>query len=104
MTTVFGAADPPFLVSENPVRSGHVVLNFQSPPTVAAIYTITGRRVVDLMPRLENGGRVDWALTNEHGDRVVPGIYLAVFQISGQTIRQKIFIASSAPAGASPQE
>ncbi len=103
-TTVFGAADPPFLLSENPVRSGHVILNFQARPTVAAIYTLTGRRVVDLVPRLESDGRVDWALTNDHGDRVVPGIYLAVFQINGQTIRQKIFIASSAPAGASPQE
>ncbi len=104
VTTVFGAADPPFLMSENPVRTGHVVLNFQSRPTVAAIYTLTGRRVVDLIPRLDGDGRVDWTLTNDHGDRIVPGIYLAVFQINGQTIRQKIFVASRAPAGASPQE
>ncbi|HEX9108318.1 MAG TPA: S8 family serine peptidase, partial [Longimicrobiales bacterium] len=104
VTTLFGAADPPFLLSENPVRDGHVIFNFQSRPTVAAIFTLTGRRVVDLMPRLDGDGRVDWKLTNEKNDPVAPGIYLAVFQIGGQTIRQKLFIASSAPAGASPQE
>lgn len=104
LTTVLGANEV-FALSENPVRSGHVIFNFSETPTVAAVYTITGRRVVDLIPRLENGSRVDWRLTNDDGAVVAPGIYLIVFDVGGKTVRQKLFIATSASsAGASLQE
>ncbi len=104
VTTVLGASET-FALSENPVHHGHVIFNFSQAPTVAAVYSLTGRRVVDLLPRLENGGRIDWKLTNDQGAAVAPGIYLVVFNIGGQLVRQKLFIATTASAaGASPQE
>ena len=85
-----------FSLSENPVRSDRVVFNFAERPNVAAVYTLNGRRVLDLMPRLETTGSVTWDLRNEAGDRVASGVYFVVFDVAGQIIREKIFIIGGA--------
>ena len=94
-TTVLrnGAA---FSLSENPVRSARVVFNFAERPTVAAIYTLNGRRVIDLLPALDTTGSVSWDLRNGAGDRIASGVYFVVFDVGGRTVREKIFIMGGA--------
>jgi subtilisin family serine protease len=89
--TVLGAEEV-FALSENPVRSAQVIFNFRVQPQVAAIFTVSGRQVVDLLPRVQAGVRVVWDLTNDQGAPVAPGVYLAVFQIGDQTIRERLII------------
>jgi hypothetical protein len=83
-------------LSENPVRSGRLVLNFAEPPRRAAIFTIGGRRVADLLPR-GSDSRIEWNLTNDEGSRVAPGVYLIVFDIDGRILRQRLIVAG--PSG-----
>jgi subtilisin family serine protease len=90
-------ADEIFALSENPVRGTRVIFNFSVRPTVAGIYTLNGRRVVDLLPDLSTDGRVEWNLMNEQGTRVAPGVYLVVFSVSGRLVREKLIITR--PAG-----
>lgn len=88
-----------FALSENPVRSGTVIFNFASVPTVAAVYTVTGARVADLSRRI-GGLAYTWDLTNDDGRPVVPGIYLLVFQVGGDVVRRKLMVLT--PAGGGP--
>jgi methionine-rich copper-binding protein CopC len=80
------------------VRQNEVVFNFAEPPVKAAVYTLTGRRVIDLCRvGLECSGgsgatRVAWDLVNTDGHRVAPGVYLVIFQVGDRTIREKLVI------------
>jgi photosystem II stability/assembly factor-like uncharacterized protein len=78
--------------SENPVRSASVIFNFAQTPTTAAVYTVTGRRVVDLTRLISGGNRVEWDLRNEEGTRVAPGVYLVIFDIDGSLRRERLLI------------
>jgi hypothetical protein len=85
--------------SENPVRDNDVVFNFAESPTTAAVYTLAGRRVIDLCTRdglTCDGGsanaRVHWDLRNDEGTAIAPGIYLIVFRVAGQTFRERLMI------------
>lgn len=94
-TTVLNA-DELFNLTENPIRGHRVIMNFREKPTTAAVYTLAGARVADLVPRLDaSGRRVDWDLTNDAGKRIAPGIYLAVFQIGTETVREKLIVAGN---------
>jgi hypothetical protein len=90
-TTVL-AADEALALSENPVRGDRVIMSFREAPRTAAIYTLTGRRVVDLRRRLDGGLRLEWDLTNDQGALVAPGVYLVIFDVAGQVMRQKLFV------------
>lgn len=93
-TTVL-RADEVIALSENPVRTGRLVISFKVRPTVAAIYTVTGARVADLGGRAEGDGlRVVWDLTNEQGSTVAPGVYFLIADVEGQAVRQKLIVAS----------
>jgi photosystem II stability/assembly factor-like uncharacterized protein len=81
-----------FSMSENPVRSGGVTFNFAVRPDVAAVYTVTGRRVVDLLELIDDGGSLRWDLTNADGSPVSPGVYLVVFEVQGERIREKLIV------------
>jgi hypothetical protein len=96
--------------SENPVRDDDVVFNFAQAPTTAAVYTLTGRRVVDLCTRsgleCEQGlasARVVWDLTNEAGELVAPGVYLVVFRVAGQTFRERLMVLRSGTVPSRPE-
>lgn len=91
-TTTVLVTDEVFSLSENPVRSNRVVFNFSQRPTVAGIYTLSGRRVRDLAAIIDHAGQVIWNLENEDGTRVAPGIYLIVFNVAGQLRREKLFV------------
>ncbi|MGH7466556.1 MAG: S8 family serine peptidase [Longimicrobiales bacterium] len=90
-TTVLANAEV-FSLSENPVRGTRVVFNFAERPRVAGIYTLNGRRVLDLTRRLDLLGSVTWDLRNDEGTRVAPGIYLVIFDVRGRLIREKLFV------------
>ncbi len=81
-----------FSLSENPVKSTSVTFNFKEPPSTAAIYTLTGRRVRNLKADVVEAGRVVWSLQNDEGTRVAPGVYLLVFTVAGEVIREKLFV------------
>jgi hypothetical protein len=91
-TTTVLVANQLFSLNENPVRSDRVIFNFRERPTVAGIYTLAGRRVRDLVPSINQAGQVVWNLTNDGGNRVAPGIYLVVFNVAGQVMREKLFV------------
>lgn len=95
-TTVLDA-DEVFSLSENPVRSGEVVFSFSTRPTVAAIYSLNGQLVANLLPRIDAAGLVTWDLTNDHGSTVAAGIYLVVFQVAGQRIRERLVVTRPRP-------
>jgi subtilisin family serine protease len=89
--------------SENPVRHGAVVFNFAKAPSVAAVYTITGRRVADLCrdADLQCGSGTErtttrWGLLNDRGERVAPGVYLLIFDVDGTTFRRKLMVITPA--------
>lgn len=90
LTTVL-AQDAPFSLSENPVRTRRVTINFAEPPRGAAIYTVSGRRVADLLQR-GTPLRVVWDLTNDEGARVAPGVYLVVVELSTGIITEKLIV------------
>jgi subtilisin family serine protease len=97
-------SDQSLAFSENPVRGERVHFQFAQTPTRAAVYTLTGRRVVDLLSAIGSGRTVTWDLTNEEGDRVAPGVYLVIFTVGGRTFREKIIILTpSAPPEGSPE-
>jgi subtilisin family serine protease len=86
-------------LSANPVRTGSVVFNFAAAPATAAVYTITGRRVIDLCGDaglrcgLSGGATATrWELQNGEGERVAPGVYLLIFQVNGRTFREKLMV------------
>jgi len=87
------------VLSENPIRSGRLVLNFRNRPrSVAAVYTLSGRRVVDFLPRLTDGDRrLEWDLRNEQGGAVAPGVYVLVFDVGDRIERQRLIVHR--PAG-----
>ncbi len=76
--------------SANPVRRDHVIFNFAEPPTTAAVYTMTGRRVIDLVT--DGALNVRWDLNNDEGGRVAPGVYLVVFTVRGEVFREKLVV------------
>jgi len=86
------ASGQTFTMSENPVRSGGVTFNFPSRPTVAGIYTVAGRLVVNLVDRLSGEASVRWDLTNNSGTSVGPGVYLLVFDFEGRLVREKLVV------------
>jgi subtilisin family serine protease len=90
------AAGTTFSLSENPIRTGNVTFNFSERPKVAAIYTLNGRRVLDLLPLLNETGSVLWNLHNQNGDRVASGVYFMVFDVAGRIVREKIFVMGGA--------
>jgi subtilisin family serine protease len=80
-------------LSENPVRSDRLIVTFRAPPEIAEIFTVSGRRVLSLLPRMETELRVVWDLTNDRGARIADGVYLAVFRVDGVTVREKLIVA-----------
>ncbi|MFW6202346.1 MAG: alpha-L-rhamnosidase C-terminal domain-containing protein [Gemmatimonadota bacterium] len=82
-----------FNLTENPIRSDEVTFNFREPPDMVTVYTVTGRRVVDLHRRVrENERIIRWDLTNGRGTRVAPGVYLLVARVGDELVRRKLFI------------
>jgi hypothetical protein len=91
--------DEALVLSENPIRSGRLILSFSGrPERVAAVYTLSGRRVIDFLPLLQPGDRrLVWDLTNDQGNAIAPGVYVLVFDV-GSTIERRRLIVHR-PAG-----
>lgn len=92
LTTSVLRPDEIFALSENPVVSDRVIFNFRERPRVAAVYTLNGARVADLLARMTSDGRVEWDLTNEKGSAVAAGVYLVVFNVGGELVTEKLII------------
>lgn len=79
-------------VSENPVRSSSLIFNFIEAPVTAAVYTVGGRLVANLLNRIDAEGRGVWDLRNDEGAFVAPGLYLIVFHVRGQVFRERLLV------------
>jgi hypothetical protein len=96
--------------SANPVRQAEVFFNFAEAPRRASVYTLTGRRVVDLCGRGlacdggAGGARVRWDLRNDEGETVAPAVYLVIFEVGGQVLREKLVVLTpgGGPDGLEP--
>lgn len=85
-------------LSENPVRSQRLIMNFRVRPDRASIYTTTGRRVRDLLSGT-SGIRIEWDLTNDDGTRVAPGVYLLVVESPAGSLNQRLMVLTPASSG-----
>lgn len=79
-------------LSENPVRSDRLVINFAERPHAVSIYALTGARVRSFGTEAIDDGRVVWNLENDRGVRVAAGIYLMVVDLPGGAETRKIFV------------
>jgi subtilisin family serine protease len=93
-TTILDARER-LVLSENPVRSGVLVLSFQERPARLAVYTLDGRRVADLAARLADDLRLLWDLTNDAGVRLAPGAYLLVAEVGGTRLHERLLITGA---------
>jgi photosystem II stability/assembly factor-like uncharacterized protein len=92
VSTTLLAVDEVLSLSENPVRSASLVLNFAANPQTAAIFTVNGRLVLDLKSRLSGEGRIEWDLRNSDGTPVAPGVYLVIFDVAGTRYQEKLIV------------
>jgi photosystem II stability/assembly factor-like uncharacterized protein len=79
-------------LSENPVRSTSLIFNFAELPATAAVYTLNGRLVADLLDFADTEGRGEWDLRNDEGTLVAPGVYLIIFHVRGQVFRERLLL------------
>jgi minor extracellular serine protease Vpr len=85
------AADQVVSLSENPIRSNRVIINFRQIPSTAAVYTTAGRHVTNLLTQ-GSALRREWDLTNEEGTRLAPGVYLLIVTVANTTERLKVIV------------
>ena len=83
----------PFLVSENPVRSGRVIFSYDVPPQSIALYTFAGLRVRRFTALPSNG--FTWDVRGE-SPGLPNGMYILVVDIGRQLLRQRLMILSPA--------
>jgi hypothetical protein len=87
-------------ISPNPVRGNSVRLEIRFPGSGflnvdrLTIADITGRRVRRLarQVQMENGGSRTWDLLDDRGQRVRPGVYLAVLRSGSKIFTEKITV------------
>src|SRR5690606_21829518 len=79
-------------LSENPVRSGRLVINYVQRPRSIAVYSITGERVRTFADR-EIGDRLTiWPLDTDGGRPVANGAFILAVDVAGETVLQKVFV------------
>ncbi|HEX7118987.1 MAG TPA: S8 family serine peptidase [Longimicrobiales bacterium] len=79
-------------LSENPVRSGRLVINYVERPRSIAVYALTGDRVRTFGER-EIGDRLTvWALDTDGGRPVANGAYVLALDIAGERVLRKLFV------------
>ena len=91
--TVLGA-EQRWSISENPVRSERLIVNFDEPPRTVRIYTLGGALVRDLL-RGDAVERVEWLLDNEAGSGVSSGVYLLLVEFPDRTVTRKLLVLRS---------
>jgi hypothetical protein len=93
-TSPVQAAQGALDVSENPVRSDRVYLNWAPGAGSArlSVFTFTGALVhrADVAADL---GLATWDLTNTAGETVANGAYLVVLEVNGAVLRRRLFVA-----------
>ncbi|HEX6939344.1 MAG TPA: S8 family serine peptidase [Longimicrobiales bacterium] len=79
-------------LSENPVRSGRLIINTIERPRSLAVYAITGERV-RTFGQGEIGDRLTvWNLETDGGRPVANGAYVLALDVAGKRVLRKIFV------------
>ncbi len=81
-------------MSENPVRSDRLILNFSEPADVVRIYSLTGTPVRTLVPDA-SASRIEWRLDNDDGALVASGVYLLLIQFGDARVTRKLMVLRS---------
>jgi hypothetical protein len=85
------APDERWSLSENPVRSGRLIVSFAEPPRAAGVYTLAGTLVKDL-ELTQAGERAEWTLDNSDGSAVASGVYLLLVNFSDGAVTKKVMV------------
>ena len=88
--------DQRWSMSENPIRSGRLILSFSEPPRAARIYSLTGRLIHEL-ELTNNGERAVWQTENGDGTAVASGVYLLRIDFADGAVTQKLMILRGSP-------
>ena len=77
-------------IRNNPCRAGSVItINNVPNGTVATIYSVSGRRMIELPP---SAGIISWDVTLANGKAVGPGVYLCHLRSASATAVVKIMV------------
>ncbi len=90
-TTVLQAGEMVNL-SQNPVRTAPLVINFAEAARGVSIYDFAGRRIRRFVPAAD-ARSVRWELDTDQGTAVGPGAYIVHIDLPSGAIRRKIFVA-----------
>ncbi|MGH7443835.1 MAG: S8 family peptidase, partial [Longimicrobiales bacterium] len=85
------APDERWSLSENPVRSERVVLNFAEAARAVRVYTLNGRLVREL-PMEQGTERIEWRLDNDDGALVASGVYLLLVEFADARVTRKLMV------------
>lgn len=80
-------------LSENPVRSGSLVISYSAPPRSLAIYTLVGERVRSFDGPAVGPLTTVWGLDTDAGGDVANGAYVLVMELDGRRVVRKILVA-----------
>ncbi|HEX9106369.1 MAG TPA: S8 family serine peptidase, partial [Longimicrobiales bacterium] len=80
-------------LSQNPVRSSPLVINYAERPRAVLVYSLTGARVRTLAGSDLEDGRAVWSLDNDRGHPVANGLYLLVVDAPSGRLLRKIIVA-----------
>lgn len=86
--------DQRWSLSENPVRSERLVLNFIEPARAVRIFTLTGT-LVRALDVPNEASRAEWTLENEAGALVASGVYLLQVEFADARVTRKLMVLRS---------
>lgn len=79
-------------LSENPVRSGRLIINYVQRPRSITVYSITGERVRRFTEQ-EIGDRLTvWSLDTDGGRPVANGAFILAIDVAGEMVLKKVFV------------
>lgn len=79
-------------LSENPVRSGRLIINYVQRPRSIAVYSITGERVRTFADHEIGDLLTAWPLDTDRGRPVANGAYILAVEVAGETVLRKVFV------------
>ena len=78
-------------ITQNPVRSAPLIINFAQAVSSIEFYDFSGRRVRVLRPPLADRN-IHWDLTSDRGQPVANGAYIMILRLPSGVIRRQIFV------------
>jgi hypothetical protein len=91
LTTTLLARDERYNLSQNPVRSAPLIINFSEQARAIVIYDFAGRPVRRFVP-LAAERSVRWDLRSDGGAEIAAGAYIVYLDLPSGVIKRKVFV------------